>query len=146
MIQRYVFTQRSTNIAAGVYNDSANVDLTAKFNVILNFAALSAYFYDSVTQQGIVGAAVVNMRPGAVWTVRDNPAFSGATYVPTMSASPEGTFSIPLYQYMNTGEIVQISFSIFLQTVTANPITVKVTNMLGYICPEDYLSVEPFDI
>ena len=146
MIQRYTHSTRQSNAAAGVYTTSSSGTLTAKFNLIINRLEISAYAFDQVTNQAIDNVTRINLVfTGSV--AKDQPGFIDSHGISPLAVSKSGTYSnLHLYKSIAAGEVITCGSVVYLYAVTGNIISVVNNWAVGYLCPEDYLSVEGFDV
>ena len=141
LIQRYHSVYRSPQAAAGVYYVSVSSTLTTLFNLIVNSVSLGYVAYDDVTDQFIdsVGQFSVSL-PIADPGLSD----TGARISPSAHCRGGDQSEINVYSEVAAGGTFGTSLGVFLASVTANPININARYIIGYLCPEDYLSVDGF--
>lgn len=146
MIQRYAHGYRQGTAGAGVYvltNTVANINVL--FNVVINRISLSVRSYDAVTNQGIdCSAQLVLTNLGGANV--DNPALVHATdfFNPILMTKTGFWVRQDLYLNVSAGSVFTLTFSNSLYAVTANNITIADLFAIGYLCPEDYISIDAF--
>ena len=131
-------------ISAGAYNGSVIANITSNFTLKVIEVNYSAFFYDSVTSQSLAGNALmdVTLRPQ-----HSNPGLvSGySTVAQRFSCASQGSSRNPVYMEFTGVQTMDITHYMYLSAVTANNVIGICCVQFVYLCPEDYLSVEPFD-
>ena len=142
LIQRYSFRFLAANIAAGVYSAPlAVVLLSGPFPIWVNSINISLQALDTVTDQNIEGSYAYDTGFGAA---RDNPGLVGAGQLDRIVGSFGGNIVQPVYYSLGPSETITGSVEMYLSTVTANIIIARFSMRVGYLCPEDYLSLNAF--
>lgn len=145
MIQRYAHFSRAVALGAGVYFGVGAVTITAQFNLVVNSFSASCFADDDVTAQALemsaryplnIAGGGGNSNPGLKSTTLDNPIFYAH------SAGP--VCNVPMHLYITALDTITVSVGASVYTVTANAVSTISSFALGYLCPKDYLSVEPF--
>lgn len=147
MIRRYATVVNNRTNAAGVYVGAMpNYVFDVRFNLILRSVTNTAYGFDSVTNQAINGFSQAIFRPNNLNVERDNPGLIDTAHQNSaLIATALGqTGWAELYINMTGGENLTITQAIYLSMVTANATSIYSSFIIGYDCPEDYLSVEAF--
>ena len=144
LIQRYAVLNRAYNIAAGTYTGSNTIDPTIKFNLIVNSLNVSSQTRDNVTGQNIEGSYSIVWNLGSGAFLESNP---GIDVVAAFRGNIGNHFSngwvhIDCYQYCAQYSTQRFTCAARLNTVTANAINHEFRIVIGYLCPEDYLSMD----
>lgn len=145
LIKRCATIETFFNAAAGVYLGTDTTIVTAQFNLFLESIAFSFYSYDAVTSQAI--AAYVYLRPGIPYTV-DNPGLRSTADGSERAIDIEAGHPFNYVTLFNwsAGASITTSIVAYLTAVTANIINFRFHATYYYLCPEDYLSTEPFKV
>lgn len=140
MVQRYVHLQAVKGFVAGVYTGTVTLTLTPKFNITLNFISVGMKSYDLVTFQAIEGHSFTEL---TLPVGNDNPAITSTGIQKAILVSKSGQVNeMPLHQTVAANKAFTLDFVIFLLSVTANNLNSFNYVTLGYMAPEDYLSVD----
>jgi len=141
LIKRYLAVYRNHTIAVGSYYGSSSITITAKFNITLESIQLGTRVYDSVTSQSVDSFSFVDFS-----LQTPNPALdtSGTVTNPTVSCFNGQEAKLELCYNMSAGEVITMACQTHLNAVTANSFIAWYKFLVGYLCPEDYLSVDGF--
>lgn len=143
MIQRYAYGGRNNQTVAGVFNTTGVVNFTAKFTVVINSIAYGCRSRDDVTNQGIDGMYIGYL--SAAFAAANNPGLIVSDpYLAGVTVRAGHYSQAKTHINVSPGDVVAFAFIIYLMTVTANAINNESLCTLGYLCPEDYLSVDAF--
>lgn len=147
MIQRYVNLNGAFICASGVYTGNLTISADAQFNLVVNLLKMNFTCADTVTSQQINAMAVVLFRINSSAIIfRDNPGFLTASQGLNILTSYVGRVaSKSSHISLAAGERLQCVMTFNLNIVTANSIRNDGYITLGYMCPEDYLSMPGFE-
>lgn len=148
IIQRFINTQAATIPGAGVYSGSLAISATALFNLTINRLAVSYISKDNVTNQSIEGVVqAVNAINATATIFRNNPGLLSTSQGMFILTAAMGRVAEKMIHIeLAAGESIQSTITFNLNVVTANPIRCDAFLTIGYLCPEDYLSIEAFAV
>jgi len=144
LVQRYADLSNSSGIAAGVYSGTLAITFTTKFNIIVNLIGLSIYCNDSVTLQAIEAQGYIKVGSP---TNQGNPAIEptfGITVQPTLVFHAGYYCERRMWVEMGASDSWTVASTVFFSVVTANSINRFYNLTIGYLAPEDYLSIDAF--
>lgn len=130
---------RSTSLAAGVYGSTPNYNITAKIPVTVVGIDAGVHARDSVNSQFIRATMIARFN-----MLVANPGLDLAIYQDAPRIISDGhtvgmTFNMP----WAANDTVTLYTYIYLETVTANPITVEANVNIKYLCnAEDLHQIE----
>lgn len=130
---------RSVNLGAGVYGSTPNYNITAKIPITIVGIDVGVHARDSVTSQYIRSSLIARFNMAV-----QNPALDLAIYQDAPRIISDGhtcgmTFNMP----WAANDTVTLYTYIYLETVTANQITVEANVNIKYLCnAEDLYQVE----
>ena len=139
MIQRYAYQTENTQLGAGVAAGSGNMTMTVLFNITVNYFGLSGRSYDNVTN-----LMIQCLYQGSITGVDNpNPGLQvGNRTAPSVFTQSGRYASAPCHIPFAAGDVITNSYTLQLETVTANIIKNYPLFVIGYLCPEDYLRQE----
>lgn len=141
-IKRYCVSRRAAALGAGVYTGGASGTHTALFNLTITDVQIGLLVQDAVSSQFINGSV------RGEWTMvglqnTDNPGLVASR---TFNFGTQGGVArmekFEYHLHMSAGNVLTYTYAIFLAAVTANAINYDTYWTIGYLCPEDYLSVD----
>lgn len=124
---------RSVNMAAGVYGSTPNYNITAKIPVYVIGMSAGVHARDSVTSQFIRSSMIARFNADV-----ENPGLSLAIYTDAPRIISDGhTVNMNFNLVWTSGSTITLYTYIYLETVTANQITVEANVQIRYLCNSD---------
>ena len=139
-IKRYAFIYRGFNLPAGVYTATVSIAIVVgSFPITITEVWVSGGIHDSITDQNIQGSFDYTI---GFDSRRDNPGIVGNNLIVRVASNLGGPIYQKVHLSLGPGETLSGSFVAFSNTVTANVLAGTASIRVGYLCPEDYLSIE----
>ena len=143
LIRRYLEIDTSRNTAAGVYSSASTHGITPKFNITIVGLHVSCLSVDNVTAQAIGGQILLEMQT----LPPTNPALvSSLEGIAAIIGSAGRVYSRRVYFDASANTQFVIRYGIHLDAVTANLINNEFHYAIEYLIPEDYLSINEFQV
>lgn len=141
-IQRYMGASRNITLGAGVYFLNSSIDATVvSFPVVWNRIGISCRASDVTTGQAI--DASFSLALGLNYK-RDNPGLNSTRGLTNFFGSDKSSIDQMLHFRLDPQEALNMIYTVYLSSVTANSVSAQMSVWMGYLCPEDYLSPEAF--